>query len=216
MKKLTFVVGISAALVMTVFATKYLAAKPVLPQPEHALYYQEPRAIKPFELESHKGQRFTNQQLQGKWTWVFLGYTSCPHICAPTLQKFSTAYQELTTINPNSQVIMVSVDPQRDSKPVLTDFVEHFNKDFIALRGEHGSVFPFSQNLGLMYVIADSEENTADSMYMVDHSSSVVLINPAGKIAAIFKPDHQVGEMPLVTEESMVSDFDKINALYAD
>lgn len=188
-----------------------------LEQPESALYYTQAREVKPFTLTDHNGQTFGNQQLQGKWTWVFLGYTSCPDVCPTTLQELNYIYDDLTAIAKN-QVLLVSADPQRDTHEKLAQYIAYFNEAFIALRGDHGAIFPFARNMGLMYAITD-EENTpkyddgSPSSYLVDHSASIVLINPEGNIAAIFKPKQVLGEVPSIDGEIMVSDFAKIVAL---
>lgn len=180
-----------------------------LSQPEYALYYQQPREIKPFELTDHNGQLFSKEQLSNKWSLVFFGYTSCPDVCPTTLQNLGFIYDELKEIAANSQVLLVSVDPQRDTQEKLSQYIAYFNAEFIALRGGHEALFPFARNMGLMYAISGEEED-----YLVDHSASIVLINPAGKITAIFKPEQAVGIVPSIDSDKLVSDYKKIVALY--
>ena len=184
-----------------------------LMQPEHALYYQQPRVIKPFQLTDHQGNLFTNKQVEDKWSWVFLGYTSCPDVCPITLQEFNFIYEDLTAIAEN-QVLLVSADPQRDSQEKLAQYIAYFNKDFKALRGSHGLLFPFARNMGLMYAITDNKNTSQTGEYLVDHSASIVLINPKGQIAAIFKPEQEIGEVPIIDGEKIISDFEKIVRLY--
>lgn len=181
--------------------------KPALP--ESALYYQEPRGIKSFELTQHNGQAFNNDNLIKHWSLVFVGYTSCPDVCPTTLQNLGFIYEELKAIADNTQVLLVSVDPKRDSVEKLSQYIAYFNSEFIALRAEHDTLFPFARNLGLMYAINGEEEN-----YLVDHSASLVLINPDGNIAAIFKPEHEIGKVPTIDSDILVSDYKKIVALY--
>ena len=117
--------------------------------------------------------------------------------------------QELTEIAP-SQVLLVSVDPNRDSVDKLSQYIAYFNPEFKALRGEHGALFPFARNLGLMYAIAD---DTTQKNYLVDHSASIVLINPDGQIAAIFKPQEVLGQIPSINEDDLVADFGRVVSL---
>jgi len=188
------------------------------PLPEFSLYYQQPRIIKPFKLTDHNGEAFTNKNLQGKWSWVFFGYTSCPDVCPTTLQELNFVYDDLKKTSANVQVLLVSVDPQRDSQQKLKEYIGYFNKAFIALRAGHEVLFPFARNLGLMYAIVDNNKtknsDSKEESYLVDHSASMVLINPQGKIAAIFKPEIAVGKVPSIDGEKLVSDFNKIVALY--
>jgi protein SCO1/2 len=190
-----------------------------LAQPQHALYYQQPRTINEFELTDHQGEKFTKESLQGKWSWVFFGYTSCPDICPTTLQKFNFIYDDLKQINNSTQVLLVSVDPNRDTQEKLASYIGYFNPEFIALRADHGVLFPFARNLGLMYAINDGKQQDGsnkdgDDSYLVGHSASLVLINPAGDISAIFKPKHVLGELPTINGDDLVSDFEKIVRLF--
>jgi len=186
----------------------------VLAKPEHALYYQQAREIKPFQLTDHHNQTFTKEKLTGKWSWVFFGYTSCPDVCPTTLQELNFVYDDLKLISQDTQILLVSVDPNRDTPEKLAQYIAYFNKEFIALTADHGVLFPFARNLGLMYAINEPEGENADkNSYLVDHSASLVLINPQGKIAAIFKPKQALGVLPTIDGDKLVSDFKKIVAL---
>jgi len=184
----------------------------VLPPPQHALYYQQARDIKTFELTDEKGESFSNSQLVDKWSLVFFGYTSCPDVCPTTLQNLNFIYDDLKQTSNKVQVLLVSVDPNRDTQDKLAQYIAYFNAEFKALRAGHGVLYPFARNLGLMYAIVD-DENKKDS-YLVDHSASIVLINPEGKISAIFRPEQIVGQVPSIDGDKLVSDFQKIVALY--
>ncbi|TYK66573.1 SCO family protein [Colwellia echini] len=190
-----------------------------LPAAEYALHYQQPRAVSEFTFTDQQGKTFANEQLVGKWSLIFFGYTSCPDVCPMTLQKLNLIYDELITITENSQVILVSVDPQRDTTEKLAQYIAYFNPNFKALRADHDVLFPFARSVGLMYAITDntdkdSTNNGTDHSYWVDHSASMVLINPEGRVAAIFKPEQAVGEVPHIDKNKLLSDYQKIVALY--
>lgn len=204
-KYFIYAMGIAAAVIGAWFFQKISQ----LPQPEHALYYQQSREIKPFELTDHNGQSFTKEQLKGKWSLVFFGYTSCPDVCPTTLQNLGFIYEDLKASAKNSQVLLVSVDPQRDTQEKLSQYIAYFNPEFIALRAGHEVLFPFARNMGLMYAISGEGDG-----YLVDHSASIVLINPDGNIAAIFKPEQAVGQVPSIDGDKLLSDYQKIVALY--
>jgi protein SCO1/2 len=204
-KSIYFIIGVIATISGIIFFKSLNNS----PQPEYALYYQESREIKAFELTNHNSQKFSKAQLKDKWSLVFFGYTSCPDVCPTTLQNLGFIYDELKTIANNTQVLLVSVDPNRDTIEKLSQYIAYFNKEFIALRAEHDVLFPFARNLGLMYAISDEGEND-----LVDHSASIVLINPDGKIAAIFKPEQAVGKVPSINNDKLLSDFQKITTLY--
>jgi len=200
-----YILGFVAAMTGAVAFNHFNKLSP----PEHALYYQQPRAIKSFELTDHNGQAFTKDQLAGKWSLVFFGYTSCPDVCPTTLQSLNFIYDDLTAIASNTQVLLVSVDPQRDSQEKLSQYIAYFNPEFIALRAGHEVLFPFARNMGLMYAINGEGED-----YLVDHSASLVLINPDGNIVAIFKPEQGIGQVVSIDSDKLLSDYQKIVALY--
>ncbi|NQY36730.1 MAG: SCO family protein [Alteromonadaceae bacterium] len=220
MNKLLYIIVALASLTagsLVFYKSYYLA------QPEHSLYYQQPRVLKSFELTDHQGIAFNNKQLNDKWSWVFFGYTSCPDVCPTTLQELNFVYDDLKAIAP-TQVLLVSVDPNRDTQEKLASYIGYFNPEFKALRAGHSVLFPFARNMGLMYAITDVK-NTAENdnqssasysanRYLVDHSASLVLINPEGLIAAIFKPEQEIGQLPTIDGEKLVSDFAKIVRLY--
>jgi len=184
----------------------------ILPEPQHALYYQQAREVKPFELTDEQGNAYTNVHLRDKWSLVFFGYTSCPDVCPTTLQNLNFIYDDLKQTANNVQVMLVSVDPLRDTQEKLAQYIAYFNTEFKAFRAEHNILYPFARNMGLMYAIVD-DENKKDS-YLVDHSASIVLINPKGKISAIFRPEQIVGQVPSIDGDKLVSDFQKIVDLY--
>lgn len=200
-----------AALMALIFGIIVYQMSPI-ELPENALYYQEARDIKPFAFTDNNGDIFNNDDLTGKWSFVFLGYMSCPDVCPTTLQALNFIYEDLQEVSADTQILFVSADPHRDTVTNLANYIGYFNADFIALRAEHDVLFPFTRNLGLMYAVNDSDIETS---YLVDHSASMVLINPEGKIAALFKPKQAVGELSVIDGEILVSDFAKVVALSA-
>lgn len=206
MSKLLYVVIAFVALLTGALLFTQLSQQP---PPEHALYYKEARDIKSFVMTDHTGNVFSNKQLKGKWSWVFFGYTSCPDVCPTTLQELNFIYDDLKKVAQNTQVILVSVDPKRDTTEKLAGYIKYFNKEFIAVNGGHDVLFPFARNVGLMYAMNDGER-VENNMYTVDHSASIVLINPMGKISAIFQPHQVLGKLPIVEGDELLSDFAKI------
>lgn len=209
MKKLLIIIAaLLAATLGALVYQQYINSQ----QPEHALLYPKARPLKPFVLNDHNGDNFANEQLQGKWTLMFFGYTSCPDICPVTLQELNYIYPELQQLtNNNVQIAMVTADPKRDTQVKLNSYIRYFNEDFFALRAGHEVLFPFARNLGLMYAIT---EDTSDEYYLVNHSGSIVLTNPNGQIHAIFKPVQQTpSSIPSINAEILLSDFKKIYRL---
>ena len=150
-KVLYFIIAI-VAMVVGIFVFQ---KSQYLPMPEQALYYSKPRAIKAFSMTDHQGDIFDKSSFENNWTWLFFGYTSCPDVCPTTLQELNFAYPDLEAITDNNQVVLVSVDPNRDSQEKLAQYIDYFHKDFVAVRAGHEVLFPFARNVGLMYAISD-------------------------------------------------------------
>lgn len=173
--------------------------------------YPQARDIEPFYLSDHTGDEFTKQSLVNHWTLAFVGYTYCPDICPVTLAELSRAYQTLQSYEEQTpvQILFLSVDPQRDSIERLNEYMSYFNSDFIGATGPHKDLFPFVRNLGMMYSLGDSTDNPN---YLVDHSASIVLINPEAQVIGRFKPQFTPGEMAISDIDMIVKDMPAILA----
>ncbi|MFB9848253.1 SCO family protein [Oceanisphaera arctica] len=180
---------------------------------EAVVVYPEPRTLTPFTLTDAAGQPFTEQNLLGRWSLVFVGYTHCPDICPTTLSDLARIYPELTRLSDKVQVVFVSADPARDTPERLKAYTAYFNPDFVAVTAEHERLTPAVQQLGLIYGIFERDETE----YLVDHSASIALVNPRGQLHASFRPgfDEQ-NPMPLVNGAELVKNFSGIVAHWGD
>ncbi len=164
--------------------------------------FDNPRPLAPFTLHDQLGNEFTNQQLLGKWSLMFVGFTSCPDVCPTTLNKLNAAYAELQSVSEDIQVVFVSVDPDRDTQTKRLDYINFFNRDFKAVTADHTQLFPFTRDLGFAYAMVG---DGAD--YQVDHSASYVLVSPKGEKFAVFKPKQQPGKIPQILNKELVADL---------
>jgi len=164
--------------------------------------FEKPRIIKPFDLINHANTPFTLESIKGQWTLMFFGFANCPDICPTALAQLSQVYKVLDDdIRKNTQVVLVTVDPARDTPEVLAPYVTHFNPDFIGVTGEFLPVKRLADNLNVAFnrvVMGDD--------YTVDHSGNIVLINPYGHYAGFFKPPFELARLKL-TYQSIVTAF---------
>lgn len=179
-----------------------------------ALVLQQTRQPLPeFAFEKAGKVAFTNQSLKGKWTLFFVGYTYCPDVCPSTLADLDRIYPSLANDqNTTTQVVFISVDPNRDKAEQLADYVHYFNKAFIGVTSTHKQLWPFVTQLGLIYSLV--EEGETDDFYLVDHSASIVLINPEGEFHATFKSTINAQGINHVDMDLMVEDIKAIQANY--
>jgi len=146
-----------------------------------------PRQIVVPELTKHDGQAFTDRDLNGQWTLMFFGYTHCPDICPMTMNVLAQAKKMASEDFP--QVVLVSVDPQRDSVELLDGYVQYFDPEFIGVTGEEKMIQALTLQTSVVYAkMPGSSGNEND--YLVDHSSAILLINPEGKLAAFLNAPH--------------------------
>ena len=146
-----------------------------------------PRQIAVPQLTKDDGQPFTAADLQGRWTLVFFGYTSCPDICPMTMNVLAEAKRQATGEFP--QVVLVSVDPERDAVDMIGEYVRYFDPDFIGVTGEDRMIQALALQLSVVYMKMPGTSGDEND-YLVDHSSSILLINPEGQLAAFLKAPH--------------------------
>jgi protein SCO1 len=151
-----------------------------------------PRSMGEFELVDHHGVPFNRARLVGKWSLVFFGFTYCPDVCPTTmtfLNEFMTSLEG--TEARDTQVVMVTVDPARDTVQQLAGYVPFFNPDFIGVTGEFLDIHRFATALNTPF----RKVGGAGDTYQVDHSSNVVLINPRGDYHGFFKAPLDLAKM---------------------
>ncbi|MEM7404243.1 MAG: SCO family protein [Pseudomonadota bacterium] len=148
-----------------------------------ALFGQE-RPLPAFQLEDHNGERFDGRRLQGRWTLLFFGYTFCPDVCPLTMSNIGITLEKLPDNVPEGalQVGFVTVDPKRDTRERLAQYVPFFNPDFIGITGEKIQIDTLVRALGGVYQFGEPDEH---GNYIVDHSSRLLLIDPQGRFNAI-------------------------------
>jgi protein SCO1/2 len=159
----------------------------------NGLYLLEtPRNIGKFDLIDHHGNPFNPARLEGQWTLVFFGFTHCPDICPTTMTFLNTFLESLEgTEAQDPQVVMVSVDPARDTVQQLADYMPYFNPDFTGVTGEFLDIHRFATKLNTPFRKVVDE----DGSYQVDHSSNIVLINPRGDYHGFFRAPLDLAKM---------------------
>lgn len=165
--------------------SRYFAQAPVA-TPKTAVMYPQPRAIPEFELDQPSGKKLTLADWRGHWTLVYFGYASCPDVCPTTLAAFKQVWAQLAKLGiaDRWRFDFISVDPKRDTPDVLRNYVAFFNPDFVAATGSDDELTRLTRSLGLLY----SRTPTANGDEQVDHSASVVIVDPEGRLVGMFRP----------------------------
>lgn len=152
----------------------------------NGLYLHEtPRSLGDFELVDHHGKPFGPDRLRGHWSLLFFGFTYCPDICPTTMAFLDRFVAQLAPDEAaDTRVVMVSVDPGRDTVQQLAEYVPYFNPGFTGVTGEFLDIHRFATALNTPFRKVAGEGDS----YQVDHSANVVLINPRGDYHGFFKP----------------------------
>lgn len=152
------------------------------------------KPITEFALIDTQGKAFTQKSLVGQWTLMFFGYAQCPGICPKTLQVIRDTWTLLAQDpkHPFLHFVFVSLDPSNDTVQNLGAFLARFNLSFIGLSGEEKVIQSLAKAIGI-YSWQDPKtlDPTHTKPKIIDHSATLVLINPKGEIQALFSPPHQ-------------------------
>jgi protein SCO1/2 len=163
--------------------------------PQHALRLPSPMVLPEFELVDHNGNQLTNEWFEDQWTLVFFGFTHCPDICPATLQVLSLARAQLARERPGSElpeILLVSVDPDRDTSDVLKQYVAHFGDGVSGATGRLEELQKLTKALGIYFAKEDPTPGTDPENYIVAHSAHVVIIDNQGNYGAVFSAPHTV------------------------
>lgn len=160
------------------------------------------RAIPALQMTDQDGQPVSLDQLKGKWSVLFFGYTFCPDICPTTLAQLRQIKAELPKASvARLQVILVSVDPQRDTPAKLKEYLGYFDQDFRGFNAPVPVLRDFAKAVSMPYV----EPDTRKPNYTVSHSGNLALIGPDGTqrgfIRAPFNTQKLVAQLPGVIRE---------------
>ena len=159
------------------------------------------RTVPDLSLTDQDGEPLSLSQLKGKWTVLFFGYTFCPDICPTTLAQLRQIKSELPgeTVD-KLRIVLVSVDPDRDTPQQLKQYLGYFDKQFIGLRAPVDTLQKLANGVSIPYIPAD----TRKPGYTVDHSGNLALLGPDGTqrgfIRAPLNSQKLVAQLPGLVE----------------
>ncbi len=154
--------------------------------------FDTPRDVGDFSLTDHRGQSFTRDDLTDRWTLIFFGFTHCPDICPTTMAELAELKSQLAdTEASDARVVMVSVDPARDTPDRLAQYVPYFHPDFIGVTGEFADILSLAQRLNAPF----RKVSEPDGGYQMEHSANVMLMNPRGDYHGFFRAPLDIPKM---------------------
>jgi protein SCO1/2 len=146
-----------------------------------------PRVLPDWRLRLSDGGEASPATLQGRWTLVFMGFTHCPDVCPTTLQTLALAQKDWESTLPEPQrprVLFVSADPERDTPQIVGDYAHYFHPSTLAASPTPEQLDAFAKALGLVFMKVPG----AGGDYSIDHSATLVLLDPQGRQAGLLSP----------------------------
>lgn len=177
-----FVLVAIVALVLGLTVNKVLTSKgqgdPTALLDAGIVLLPQSRSLPALSLIDQDGQAVAVDQLKDQWSLLFFGYTFCPDICPATLAQLRQLQGQLPPETlAKLRIVLVTVDPNRDTPEQLKKYLDYFDAGFIGWTGEQAIIQKLANSVSIPFIPADtSQEN-----YTVDHSGNLVLIGPDGK-----------------------------------
>lgn len=175
------------AIVTGIWLTSRVLSPPPLPQT--ATMLPATTELASFSLLDQHGAEFTASSFAGRWNLVFFGFTHCPDVCPLTLQVLSDARQKMVDAGEDElpRIVLVSVDPERDTPQLMGQYVAHFGDDTIGVSGDLTELRKLTEGLGIFF-----EKSALDGdSYSVDHSAVVIVVDPDGRFHSLFSSPHK-------------------------
>ncbi len=135
---------------------------------------------KGFALTDHTGKPRTLMDFKGKIVVMFFGFTQCPDVCPTTLAEMAKVIKELGPDGEKVQVLFVSVDPERDTKDLLKQYVTAFNPTFLGLSGDMEATVRVAKEFKV-YVQKQQPKKPGGS-YSIDHSAGTFILDGQGRL----------------------------------
>ena len=168
-------------------AQRYFAQPPAVElKLQTARLFPQPRELPAFSLSSGKDGHVDKSSLAGHWTIVFLGFTHCADVCPTTLTDMAKAqkiWRSLPTAT-RPRLLFVSVDPDRDTPEQLANYARFFDADTLTATAPEPALGLFAKSLNLVYMKVPQ----ANGDYDMDHSSSLMLLDPQVRQAGFLRP----------------------------
>ncbi len=158
--------------------------------------YDQGRPLPEFELLDENGDTVTHDDLKGRWTFAFVGYTSCPDVCPAAMANLRRTDNLLSDDLPQPDYLLISADPERDTPEQLKRYLGFFGTNFHGLTGDLETLRAIAKSLNAVFV-----HREVDGELLVDHSGHFALLNPDGEMIAVIQPPHDPEDLAEAFEQ---------------
>ena len=162
----------------------YLLIRPLFgPSEWHGMVIQSNQPVTNFTLTGTDEEPVSLIDFRDKVVMLYFGYTFCPDVCPATMVELRDAMEILGERSEDVQVIMITVDPERDTPEVLGKYLAHFDDAFIGLTGTSDELLAVTAPMGIFF---ERHEGSAASGYLIDHTATVAVLDKEGKLRLIY------------------------------
>ncbi len=138
----------------------------------------------PFTMVNHRGEAVTEKDFFGRYTLIFFGFTYCPDVCPTELQVMAAALDQMGPLADKITPIFVSVDPERDTPKILSEYVASFHPRLVGLTGTVQQVKQMAKTYRVYFAKVTDAKKPQD--YQIDHTAIIYLMGPDGKFLKHF------------------------------
>ena len=140
-----------------------------------------------YTLQTAGGQEVRPERFRGKLTAMAFGFATCPDVCPTTMQALAEAVDLLPEdARDEVEVVLVSVDPERDGPDAIAAYARAFDPGFVGLSGTPEQVADAAEQLGIYYEKAAADSSASAAGYLVDHTASVYVLDREGRPALLW------------------------------
>ena len=192
---------VASIFAFVVYRQVNLVSEETQPPPNLAEYntyvYEDGRPLAEFTLTNENGETVTRDDLKGRWTFAFVGYTNCPDICPLAMSNLRRFDQQLPAKLPQPDYLLISADPKHDTPERLKNYTDFFGENFHGLTGDLETTRALAKSLNAVF-----QHREADGQLQVDHSGHFALLNPEAEVQALIQPPHR--------PEQLIEAFERI------
>ncbi len=196
-RTLKIILGVIVGVVIFGAAAYFVVLPRFQPYVFHGQIIQSSQIAPSIELDGPNGSIVRLSDYEGKVVVLYFGYTYCPDVCPITLSKLDRAMDILGDKADDVQVIMISVDPERDTPEILEEYMAHFNPTFLGVTGDTNTIDRIATVYGVYYEAAEGSDATG---YLVNHTATVMIVDKDGYLKLVLPFEG--------TAEEIASDLD--------
>ena len=181
---------------------------------DSAFIFPQPINVTDVPFLNEEGKTVSKNDNVGKWSFLFFGYTFCPDVCPTTLAVMQQMWIKLSpAMQSQTQVVLVSVDVERDTPEQLKTYMDYFDPSFTAFTGKPASLRSFAAQLNAVYAKVDRKnaqgEIDQELGYLMDHSANITILDPNGNYFGFIRPPFTANKMlKIVTTIQTHREFD--------